>query len=96
MIMDKDFGNQKSTTKNNDTSPEYGETFWFEIPTLENMVLRVKVMDDDPLKDDKLGSAKFKLDDLGLTSSPQDFDKVVDNNIFVTDGKVWLKLSYEE
>lgn len=32
MIMDKQYGSQKSSTKNNDTSPEYQETFWFEIP----------------------------------------------------------------
>ena len=53
-------------------------------------------MDKDPLKDDKLGYCKFKLDEMGLTTTPQAFDKVVDNNIFVKDGKIHLKLSYEE
>ena len=32
MVLDKQYGTQKSTTKQNDTSPEYQETFWFEIP----------------------------------------------------------------
>ena len=96
MVLDKDYGSQKSSTKQNDTSPVYGETFWFEIPSLKNMVLKVKIMDKDPLKDDKLGYCKFNLDKMDLTSTPQAFDKVVDNNIFVKDGKVHLKLSYED
>jgi Ca2+-dependent lipid-binding protein len=96
MILDKDYGSQKSTTKQNDTSPEYGETFWFEIPSLKNMVLRVKIMDNDPLKDDKLGYCKFELDKMDLTSELQPFEKVVDHNIFVKDGKVHLKLAYED
>jgi hypothetical protein len=41
MILDKDYGSQKSTTKQNDTSPEYGETFWFEIPSLKNMYVEL-------------------------------------------------------
>jgi len=96
MLMDKQFGTQQSSTKNNDTSPEYQETFWFEVPSLKNLVLKCKVMDKDPLRDDKLGFCKFKLDDMGLTSSPQAVDKVIDNNIFVKDGKIHLKLSYED
>jgi hypothetical protein len=59
-------------------------------------VLRVKIMDNDPLKDDKLGYCKFELDKMDLTSELQPFEKVVDHNIFVKDGKVHLKLAYED
>ena len=38
MVFDKDFGEMKSTTKNNQQNPTYGETFHFKLPTLDNMV----------------------------------------------------------
>lgn len=60
------------------------------------MVLKCKIMDKDPLKDDKLGYCKFKLDEMDLNTTPQAFEKVVDNNIFVKDGKIHVKLSFEE
>jgi len=53
-------------------------------------------MDKDPVKSDKLGYCKFELDKMDLTSSPQPFEKVVDKNLFVKDGKVHVKLSYTE
>ena len=43
---DIDYGDKKSTKKKGVTSPEYGETFeWEEVDTLDNVVLRCKVMD---------------------------------------------------
>ena len=47
MIMDKDYGSQTSSTKKDELNPVYGETFHFTLPTLKNMVLKCKVMDDD-------------------------------------------------
>jgi hypothetical protein len=50
--MDKDYGDRKSSKKGGQTSPEYHETFeWNNIDSLNNMVLKVKVMDDDPAFD---------------------------------------------
>jgi hypothetical protein len=62
---------------------------------LKNMVLKVKVMDKDPLRDDKLGSAKVKLESLGLSTTPTPVEATVDNNIFTKDGKIFLQLSYK-
>jgi Ca2+-dependent lipid-binding protein len=80
-------------------NPVWGETFTFTLPDdlgLKNMVLKVKVMDKDPLKDDKLGHAKIKLEPLGLNANPKAVEATVDNNIFTKDGKIFLKLSYKK
>merc|ERR1712029_868570 len=74
----------------------YGEDFHFNIPTLKNMVLTCKVMDDDLLKDEKLGKCKIKLDGLGLSADPVGVDKKVDNKWFKADAIIYLKLSYSE
>mmetsp|Transcript_27467 Transcript_27467/g.40348 ORF Transcript_27467/g.40348 Transcript_27467/m.40348 type:complete len:101 (+) Transcript_27467:261-563(+) len=98
MLFDKDFGDQKSTKKKDELNPEYGETFTFELPSnlgLNNMVLTCKVMDDDMLMDDKIGQCKIKLEDLDLGSDELGVDRVVDNNWFCKDARIYLKLKYE-
>ena len=97
LILDKTFGKQTSSKKKDETNPVYGETFNFEIPStmgLHNMVLTCKVMDDDLLKDDKIGQCKIKLDDLALSPTPIGIDRVVDNNWFTKDARIYLQLSY--
>lgn len=101
MIFDKGYGKQTSTKKKNDLNPKYGETFVFEnVPSLENMVLHVQVMDDDTGLDDKIGGTKFKLEKLKLSSEPTEFEEVIDNKrgqgIFSRKAKIYLKISYEE
>mmetsp|Transcript_3281 Transcript_3281/g.6037 ORF Transcript_3281/g.6037 Transcript_3281/m.6037 type:complete len:132 (+) Transcript_3281:320-715(+) len=93
-LKDKNYGEMVSTTKKDDLNPVFGEDFHFNIPTLENMVLTVKVMDSDYGRDGKLGKCKIKLEKLGLSTEPQEIKKKVDNNIFSADGYVFLKLSY--
>jgi hypothetical protein len=54
-VMDKDYGDRKSSRKGGETSPEYHEIFtWDGVDSLNNMVLRCKVMDDDPAFDGTL------------------------------------------
>ena len=96
LIWDKDFGDKTSTKKKDDLNPEWGETFEFEIPNLNNMVLKVTVKDDDPVFDDKLGYCKIPLEDLGLDENPTGIDRVVDNNILCKDARIFLQLSYVE
>ena len=93
-FFDKDFGEMKSTKKKNEQNPVYGEDFNFNIPTLNNMELKVKVMDDDVGPDEELGSCKIKLEKLDLGPEPIDIKRKVDNNIFSPDAYVFLKLSY--
>ena len=95
-FFDKDFGEMKSTKKKNEQNPVYGEDFNFNIPTLNNMELKVKVMDDDVGPDEELGSCKIKLEKLDLGPEPIDVKRKVDNNIFSPDAYVFLKLSYTE
>ena len=95
-IKDIDYGSAKSSTKNDQLNPVYGETFTFTIPTLDNMVLTCTVKDEDlGSRDDKLGKCKINLEKLGLTSSPMDVEKVVDRNIISANGKLFLKLSFQ-
>jgi Ca2+-dependent lipid-binding protein len=97
LIGDHDYGFQRSSVKKNETNPVYDETFIFNnVPTLNNMVLKVRIMDDDfGSRDDKVGQCKIKLEDLGLTSSPMAIERVVDRNVFTKNGMVHLKLSYD-
>merc|ERR1712232_1296676 len=69
-VLDKDYGHQKSTVKRDTCNPQYGEVFTWTLPSLKNMVIHCKVMDKDPLVDDKLGYCKVKLEDLGLSEVP--------------------------
>ncbi|KAG7342855.1 C2 domain containing protein [Nitzschia inconspicua] len=94
---DHDYGFQRSSVKKNDVNPVYDETFVFNnIPTLNNMVLKVKILDDDiGSRDDKVGHCTIKLEDLGLSSSPMVVERVVDRNLISKNGRVHLKLSYD-
>ena len=97
LIFDHDYGTQRSTTKKDQISPDYDETFVFEhVPGLDRMVLKIKVMDDDPLFDDKIGSVNIKLEELGLNESPTGVDRVIDNHFFSKDARIFLRLSYQE
>jgi len=73
----------------------YGEDFHFNIPTLNNMELKVKVMDDDIGSDEKLGETKIELEKLGLSSTPMEVKRKVDNNFFSPDAYIFLKLSID-
>eukprot|EP01083_Nonionella_stella_P061245 159628_1 len=96
MLRDKSYGDMKSTTKENELNPEYGETFTFNIPSLDNMELTVKVMDDDIVSDDKMGKCKLKLEKLNLTETPVRIVEKVYNRVFGKDAYVHLDLSYTE
>ena len=56
----------------------------------------LQVMDDDPIFDDKMGSCKINIEELGLGPEPTGIDRVVDNNVFTKDARIFLKLSYKE
>jgi Ca2+-dependent lipid-binding protein len=96
MLKDKNYGSMQSTKKKDEQNPHFGETFRFNIPSLKNMDLVCKVMDDDAVQDDKVGRCKFELDKLNLTSEPKEVSKKVDNNLLRKDAFIFLKLSYEE
>jgi len=77
-VLDKNFGKKESTHKRNDCSPVYGETFEWEIPSLDNMVLWIRVMDDDIGRDEQIGAGKVSLEHMGITAEPKDVEIVVD------------------
>lgn len=93
---DTNYGRMTSSVKKNERNPVYNETFVFrDIPTLENMELTVKVMDEDTdSRDDKLGKCKFKLSKMDLEPVPQVFRKSIDRNPFSKDSHIFLKISY--
>jgi Ca2+-dependent lipid-binding protein len=100
-IFDKTLGKFQSTKKQNNLNPDYGETFVFEnVPTTDNMVLHVKVMDDDYGFDDSLGGCDIKLERLGLSGTPTDVAEVIDNKkgegIFSRKAKIFLQISFTE
>mmetsp|Transcript_30005 Transcript_30005/g.49550 ORF Transcript_30005/g.49550 Transcript_30005/m.49550 type:complete len:136 (+) Transcript_30005:151-558(+) len=99
LLFDKNFGKQTSTKKENEENPEFGETFTFEdVPSVENLVLHVKVMDDDYGIDDKLGACKINLEKAGLSGEPTEIEKDVDKNggWISKNAKIYLKISFTE
>ena len=98
LVFDKSYGEQKSSIKEEELNPIYDETFTFEdIPRLEKMELKVKVMDDDKLKDEKLGECKIKLDKLGLTNGVAfEGSWTVDNRMFHKDAEIYLAITWYE
>ncbi|CAB9513106.1 Synaptotagmin-9 [Seminavis robusta] len=96
-LQNRDYGYQRSSTKSNDLHPVYGETFiWKNIEDIENLVLKVRIMDADfGSRDDKVGNCTIQLDKLGLSSRPMNVDRVVDRNIFTANGMIHLRVSYD-
>jgi Ca2+-dependent lipid-binding protein len=97
LLLDKNFGEKKSSRKKSELSPVYNETFTFEnLPGLKNLELTCKIIDDDKLDTDKMGKCKIKLEDLNLGPHPIMIDRVVDANLFSKDARIYLRLSYTE
>ena len=94
-MFDKTFGKVKSSTKNDNLNPYWGETYAFDVPNLEKMMLHIKVMDDDPMIDDKLGYCTINLMELGLTEEAKEVERIIDGNTFHKGAKIYLKLSYK-
>jgi len=98
--FDKGYGKMESTKNRDELNPTYGETFTFDdIPDLNDMVLQVTIKDDDIAIDENIGSCKFKLEELGLSSDPMEVDKIVDRKGFGLlrkHAKIYMKLSWTE
>jgi Ca2+-dependent lipid-binding protein len=95
LVFDKSYGKKKSSTKPNDCNPEFGETFTFEdVPSLESLVLKVKVMDDDIGLDDKIGSCEFNLEKINPHADGTSLESVIDSKFLGKDAKIFLKISY--
>lgn len=95
-LLDKNMGAKKSTKKRDELNPVYGETFTWEIDTLDNMELTCKVMDDDILGDDKIGKCKIKLENMGLSATPTPISEKVNNRLIHKDSYIFLTIKYEE
>ena len=98
LIIDKDFGEKRSTVKKDDLNPVYNETFTWELPTLNNMKLWVKVMDEDNRKfmdDDFLGKDFLNLEKVKPTSEFKEHKLKVENRLIKKDAFVYIKVKYE-
>ena len=100
LLFDKGYGKKQSTKKRNDLNPEYNEVFEFDgVPSLNNMELKIWVVDDDIGVDTKIGYCEIKLEDLPIA---QDFgetiSKTVENKdgLFKSDAVIHLKLPFRE
>jgi Ca2+-dependent lipid-binding protein len=94
LVFDKGYGKQESSKKHNQLNPEYNETFEFtDLPSMNNMVLSVKILDADIGLDDKLGSCKVNLEKLKLSETQKEVEEVVDSK---RNAKIYLALSYKK
>jgi Ca2+-dependent lipid-binding protein len=96
IVMDRDYGVKQSSIKKDQINPVYEETFSFYLPTINNMVLTCRVLDDDKFIDGRLGTCKIKLDDLALNDTPIEVRRKIDNKIFRKQAVVYLMLSFSE
>jgi Ca2+-dependent lipid-binding protein len=97
-VFDKNYGKKVSSKKKNDLNPKYGETFEFPgVPNLKNLVLHVRVLDDDIGFDDVLGSCNINLEKL-KEGKPMEIEKVIEHKKtggwFSKKAKIYLKVSY--
>jgi Ca2+-dependent lipid-binding protein len=95
-FLDKSFGKCKSTSQKDNLDPFWGETYAFDIDSLDNMILYLQVLDEDAALDQNLGSCALPLDTLGLTETPLEVDRIIDGNTFHKDARIYLKLSYKD
>lgn len=100
-VFDKTLGKFSSSKKKNELNPVYNETFTFEnVPETKNMILHVKVWDDDFGMDDSLGGCKIKLGKMSLSEEPTDVEMTIDNKKgegwFSKKAKIFLKISFKE
>ncbi|KAJ3168619.1 hypothetical protein HDU88_001512 [Geranomyces variabilis] len=86
---------QQTTTKNGaGKSAVFGETFQFDVPAGSGSLL-VEVYDNDPGKDDKLGSAKVDLSRFQPGAGEQDEVVTLTKHIIHRNaGQVNLRISY--
>jgi Ca2+-dependent lipid-binding protein len=100
LLFDKGYGKKESSKKRNDLNPEYNEVFEFDgVPSLNNMVLKIWVMDDDIGLDTKIGYCEIKLEDLEITQDMgSSVSKVIEHKegFFKKDAVIYLKLSFRE
>ena len=100
LLFDKGYGKKESSKKRNDLNPEYNEAFEFEgVPSLNNMVLKIWIMDHDIGLDKKIGHCEIKLEDLQITQDlGESISKVVENKegLFKSDAVIHFKLSFRE
>lgn len=98
--LDKDYGKQQSTTKKYTCNPTYDETFTFnDVESLDNLVLDLKVYDEDFGRDDHMGQKKIKLQNVLSPGEEKDFEDELDRDhkgLFRKDARIFLTLKYEE
>ena len=88
---------QKTSTKKGERNPVWDEEFTFNIPTLNNMELSLKVFDDDVgSRDDKCGKCKIHLEKEGLTRSPKRIERTIDRNLLRKNGMLVVEIGYSE
>lgn len=94
LMFDKGYGRKKSSKKRNTLNPEYNEIFVFEdVPSMNNMVLEVDIMDNDVGMDDKIGSVDINLETEGLGETPKSIQVVAPTKKGGSP-TVFLKVSY--
>jgi len=97
MVFDKDYGKKVSSKKKDELNPVYDEEFHFtDVPSRENMVLKVKVLDDDIAGDDDIGGVKIKLGEIPLGEGPVDDAWVIEKHVFSKHARIYLKLTWAE
>jgi hypothetical protein len=100
LVLDKQYGKQESTVKKCTCNPNYGEVFSFEnVPSLDNLVLSLKVYDSDFGRDDHMGQKKFKLEKLLTPGQEKEFNEELDRDhkgLLRKDATIQLKIKFVE
>jgi Ca2+-dependent lipid-binding protein len=100
LVLDKNYGKQQSSTKKCTCNPDYNETFTFEnVPSLDNLVLGIKIYDEDFGRDDHMGQKKIKLERSLTPGEEKSFNEELDRDhkgLLRKDATIQLKITYDE
>lgn len=98
--IDKNYGKQTSSVKKCTCNPKYGETFTFEdVKSLNNLVLAMKVYDEDWGRDDHMGHCKIKLEHKLTPGEEKEFVEELEKSgkgMFSRSARIHLKIKYDE
>ena len=100
-VNDHTMGKCTATKESSDLNPVYGESFTIPVESLKNVVLKVKIFDDDAGYHNRVsGGCEIKVDDLiRPNEEPVLITRVIEEKKgkwFSKDSKIYLKLSYTE
>ncbi len=76
-------------------NPAWNQEFEFPITSTHDILVKLDVLDEDPLSDDEMGDAEIKLNDYQLSSTYTPIVKTVNHRLLHTSSKIYVSLKVQ-